>query len=150
MSKLNFLGKGVDFPFKFSSTGGLKKTVGLRSASDEAKINASLRFILSVQKGERPMLRDFGCNLRSFIFEPNDIQLERAMLFDIRMCILKWEKRIILNNLRVDRTLAKEGKLFLDITYTITKSNVQGNLVYPFYLEDGIDSSISGKEVLFS
>lgn len=136
MAKLDFLGTGFSFPFRFSPTGGgLQKNLGVSSASDIELINDSLEYILSTQIGERPMRRDFGCQLRELVFEPNDPLLDAKIDFYINVCIQKWEKRIYLTDIRIDRSERKRGLLTLDVTYRIISSNVEGNLVYPFYLE---------------
>ena len=149
MAKINFIGKGVAFPFRLANTGGLKRTVGISVAEEIKLINSSLKFILSVQVGERPMRRDFGCQLRSLVFEPNDPSLDTRIDFIIRTAIDRWEKRIQVNGLRIDRSQFKDGRLILDITYTIIQSNVIGNLVYPFYLNDPEGNAINNRDVNF-
>lgn len=144
MPTLDFLGNGIPFPFKFSPAGGLKKTVGVKRASDVELINASLRYILSSQLGERVMRRDFGTSLRSLVFSPNDPSLDVLINYDIIESIKKYEKRIILEDVKIDRTFRDEGKLLIGVSYTIIQTNVRGNLVYPFYLNELTTDSKGG------
>lgn len=142
MANRSFLGRGFSFPFRFSPVGGLKKTIGVSITEDVDKVNSSIYFILSTQIGERAMRRDFGSGLREMVFSPNDPAFDSQIEFIVNTSIEKWERRIIVNTVLIDRSMRKDGVLYIQVTYTIIKSNVVGNLVYPFYITDSTDNSL--------
>src|SRR5262249_44138111 len=59
-----FLGVGWSFPVK--PVGGR-----LRLAAYEDDVEQAIQIILLTDRGERPMLPEFGGGLRSYLFEPN-------------------------------------------------------------------------------
>ena len=62
----DILGQGFAFPLHINPQGGL------RQSRHQQKIEQSIRIILGTQHGERLMRPDFGCNLRSLVFAPNN------------------------------------------------------------------------------
>ena len=58
----------IDFPFRDSKKGFYFNL----NSSDKSAIRSDLMHLLLTNKGERLYLPDFGCDLRKYIFEPND------------------------------------------------------------------------------
>ena len=126
---VDYIGKGVQFPFTISSdTGSIKTSIELD------RIYQSIRQILNTPIGFRPMLPEFGCSINELVFEPLDFLLPLA-LDAIQTAIERWEKRVEI--IRVSHVIEQErGRILFSIEFNVINSNVEGNLVYPFYLRD--------------
>ena len=131
-----FIGKGLQFPFEFSQrTGGVSKIVDDGPQSQLQKIRDSIIQILGVKIGEMFFARDFGSSLREQVFRIHD-DSNTLVQFFITEALEKWEKRITLNRLEVRRDQNDKARILISMEYTIRKTNVSGNLVYPLYLEN--------------
>lgn len=131
--KRSFLGTGWDFPPSFDRSAG-----SVRMLTDESDIRSSLEILLSTDVGERVMQPRYGCNLRRLLFEPLDLTLQAYMKDLIRTAILYFEPRIILDDVvLIPEPL--EGRVVIEIHYTIAGTNTRNNFVYPFYLEEGTE-----------
>ena len=64
-----FLGTGWKFPLQVNAAGGIAR------ARYEQRVEESIYLILSTAKGERVMLRDFGCGIHDRVFEVSDADL---------------------------------------------------------------------------
>ena len=128
-----YLGKGVSFPFSFDPTGGV-------AVSDEKKrIEGSILQILWTRRGERFMRPDFGSRLPELVFEENDQVLKGLIRHDVVEALRKWEKRVVVTGVDfVDTGQEKNRNSFnVRISYQIVQSQVEGNLVFPFYTSSG-------------
>jgi len=125
----SFLGTGWGFPPEFAG-----RNRGVRMVSEEDDIRESLKILLSTNPGERVMLPDYGCGLRSRIFAP----ISEGMIAEIKdlveRAILFFEPRIILTATDVIIRDVMGGIVELDLSYTIRTTNTRSNMVYPFYL----------------
>jgi phage baseplate assembly protein W len=128
---LSFLGTGWDFPPTFE--GGPDR---VRMISDEEDIRSSLRILLSTTVGERRMQPKYGCNMDRLVFEPADGSLQAYLKDLVKIAILYFEPRIILDDLTLEAQ-PFEGQILLTISYTIARTNTRFNFVYPFYLTEG-------------
>jgi uncharacterized protein len=141
----SFLGRGWSFPIKPTAGGRLNYI------ADEEKVRQSIQLILSTAPGERQMLPEFGCDLHRLVFEANSAQVRSLVRVAVRDALQRWEPRIEVVDVRVvaapwDRPAADnapEGAdwrnyLLIRIDYRIHHSNTLYNLVYPFYLTEGV------------
>src|SRR5689334_10323037 len=128
---LSFLGTGWDFPPAFP--GGPDR---VRMISDVDDIESSLRILLSTTIGERRMQPKYGCNLQRFVFEPADATLEAYLKDLIKIAILYFEPRIILDDVTLEPD-PLEGLILIKLSYTVAQTNTRFNFVYPFYLTEG-------------
>jgi phage baseplate assembly protein W len=129
-----FLGIGWSFPPEFQKH---VDVLGVKMVAEEEDIAESLKILLSTSPGERVMQPSYGCGLRTKVFgiinqssvtEIRDI-IERAVLF--------FEPRVELEDIEVDTDDALEGKLKINLTYRVRKTNTRSNIVYPFYFLEG-------------
>jgi phage baseplate assembly protein W len=141
ISKGSFLGTGWSFPPSFS-----RAEEGAVMVSDEEDIQQSLQILLSTSLGERLMEPAYGCNLNRFLFEPMDNSLRTYMEDTIKTAILYHEARIDLHQVILDLDNYAEGVLMINIVYTIRGTNSRFNLVYPYYLEEGVGVEASTKQ----
>lgn len=127
----SFLGSGWGFPPTFNKT---TRSVDMLAGEDD--IRSSLEILLSTHVGERVMQPKYGCNLDRLIFEPVDTTLQAYIKDLIKTAILYFEPRIILNDVvLIPRQM--EGRIDIDILYTVATTNTRNNYVYPFYIEEG-------------
>lgn len=128
-----FLGIGFHFPIQVEETTGRMKTVSL-----EDDIRQAILIILMTRKGERVMRPDFGCNIHEYVFGTTDyttlVQMENA----VRDALIRWEPRIKDIEVHVNNEQEQEGTLLIEISYLVRSTNNPFNLVYPFYLSEGM------------
>jgi len=131
----DFLGKGWSFPPTFDDTPGR----GVDMVSNEVDIRESLEILLNTNLGERVMLPEYGSNVRSHLFEAISNSKNHFLKESIRVAILRYEPRIILNEIYIDHTDYLDGIVKVQIDYTVESTNTRFNLVYPYYREEGTD-----------
>jgi phage baseplate assembly protein W len=127
-----FLGKGLTFPVKLDPTGRLTYS------SAEDLIQQSIRLIIETSPGERVMRPDFGCGIHELVFEANTTMLHTRIQHRVREALLKWERRIDVLNVRVESSLEEPTLLLIRIDYRVRSNNSFFNLVYPFFLTEGV------------
>ncbi len=130
---LSFLGTGWDFPPTFE--GGPDR---VRMISDEEDIRSSLRILLSTTIGERRMQPRYGCNMDRLVFEPADGTFQAYLKDLVKIAILYFEPRIILEDVTLEPQ-PYEGLIMITVSYTIARTNTRFNFVYPFYITDGTE-----------
>ena len=86
---------GVPYPITRDPKGYYRKQ------GDLAEIQSDLLILLLTNPGERCMLPDFGTDLRSLMFEPNDIVVAQKAKQLIAQSIQKWEPRVSIQQLHV-------------------------------------------------
>lgn len=130
-NNIPFLGKGWGFPPQFSEGGK-----HLVTTDNVENVHKSVLILLQTNIGERVMLEDFGGSLASFQFE----QVSSRLLEDIKdyvsSTIQKHEPRVRLENVAIEPDTQQEGRLLVQLRYTIRSTNSTFNLVYPFYVTE--------------
>ncbi|MAT90374.1 MAG: hypothetical protein CMC35_06735 [Flavobacteriaceae bacterium] len=132
----SFLGTGWSFPPEFD-----RKTRSVQLTSGEEDIQKSLQILLATRLGERVMVPEYGCNLEDLLFETVDLTLKTYVKDLIKTAILYFEPRIDVHNIEIDTTNEWQGELLIKIDYLIRITNSRGNLVFPFYKEEGTEVS---------
>jgi phage baseplate assembly protein W len=122
-----FIGVGWGFPPAFDN-GAVKLTGGLQN------IQESLRIITGTTLGERVMRPDFGCDLAAEVFGAMNSNRVTWIENLIRRAILLHEPRIDAERITVTAD-QPEGRLLIEVTYTVRGANSRFNFVFPFYLE---------------
>jgi phage baseplate assembly protein W len=125
-----FLGVGWRFPVK--PVGGR-----LGYAAFEEDVEQAIQIILLTERGERPMLPEFGGGLRRFLFEPNSPATHRAVERVVREALIDWEPRIDLDRVEVKPDETRPNLLLIHVDYVVRATNSFYNRVYPFYLMEG-------------
>jgi phage baseplate assembly protein W len=122
-----FLGVGWRFP--------VKPVAGrLTYAAYESDVEQAIQIILLSERGERPMLPEFGGGLRRFLFEPNSPPTHRAIERTVRTALLDWEPRIDIDRIEVTPDATEANLLLIHVDYVVRATNSFYNRVYPFYL----------------
>ncbi len=133
----SFLGAGWRFPPRFQRNGDVLMT------HDEQDIEASLKILLGTTPGERIMFPKYGLNMQELLFEPMSTTAQTLLQERIKTTLLIYESRINVLKVEIDETQLPEGRLVLSIDYEIRATNSRFNLVYPFYLNDGSEVSLT-------
>lgn len=128
-----FLGRGWKFPIQVDSTTGR-----IRMSEGEEDIGEAIRIILRTTKGERVMRADFGSSLDRFVFDSTDDTTLRQLEYTIGEAIRIWEPRVEDVEIRAEPDKRDPGKVLLHIDYKVRATNNMFNLVYPFYLQEGV------------
>ncbi|GAB2765091.1 GPW/gp25 family protein [Rhabdobacter roseus] len=128
----DFIGRGWSFPPTF------EPVVGVHMTEQAADIDASLHILLTTLTGERIMQPRYGCNVQELLFEPLDTTFLTHMKDKIETAILYFESRIKLDNLLIESN-PREGKVLVQVDYTIKGTNSRFNFVYPFYVREGTE-----------
>jgi phage baseplate assembly protein W len=128
----DFLGTGWTFPVKPDPSGRLTYSSG------EELIQQSVRLILETAPGERVMRPDFGCGIHELVFEANTTMLHTRIQHRVKDALLKWERRIDVLNVRVESSAEEPMLLLIRIDYRVRANNSFFNLVYPFFLTEGV------------
>lgn len=126
-----FLGVGWAFPFRIDADGGIG------TAIHEDDVHQSIRIILGTSPGERVMRPTFGAGLNAFLFEPINVTTLTQVQARVRDALIDWEPRIEVTTVRATRDASEPGKVNIEIQYRVRATNAVGNLVYPFYLQEG-------------
>lgn len=129
-----FLGIGWKFPPTFDKN---IKSVEMISEADD--IRESLFILLSTKPGERVMLPNYGCDMKAMVFESVNESNINFMKNLIENAVLFYEPRITLEDVEFRFEDQLNGKLLIELIYTIRKTNTRTNMVYPYYILEGTD-----------
>jgi phage baseplate assembly protein W len=132
--KKDFLGVGWSFPPEFHKYTG---KIGVKMVAEEDDIDESLRILLSTSTGERMMQPTYGCGLHTMMFNSIKESTITELKDIIQRAVLFFEPRITLNSVDIDTEDSLEGKLKIQLNYTVRKTNSRSNIVYPFYYLEG-------------
>jgi uncharacterized protein len=126
----SFLGTGWSFPPTFR-----REWYGVEMLREEADVHSSIGIILATMTGERVMLPGFGCNLQPFVFEPMNVPNIAMIEKIVKDALVIHEPRIIVEEL-VSTPFQEQGKLEINISYSIIVTNTRYNYVFPFYMSE--------------
>jgi phage baseplate assembly protein W len=110
----------------------------IAQARHEQRIEESIYLILSTAKGERVMLPDFGCGMHDLVFGPNNAGTVAAVVQTVRTALTTCEPRIDVLDVDAETAPEQPNLLLIRINYRIRANNARGNLVYPFYINEGV------------
>lgn len=129
----DFLGRGLCFPPRVDPATGRFCMV-----EAEEDIRQSIYIILMTRKGERAMLPEFGSRIHEYVFELPDLTAENLIATEVVDALTRWEPRIVDIEVELDESEIREGRLIFQIRYTVRDTNNPNNLVFPYYLYEGI------------
>lgn len=127
----DFLGAGWKFPPQLDARGHIAL------AHQEDDIDEAIKIILLTRKGERPMRPEFGSDLHSLVFAPNDDATAGLAKRYVVEALLRWEPRIELVDVVVESNPLQPSRLDIAISYRPKDRNSDRNLVFPFYTIPG-------------
>ena len=129
--KSDFLGRGFSFPLRVDPMTGR-----MEMADYEESIRQAIYLILMTRKGERVMRPDFGCDIHNDAFGRPDFETLSRIADSVREALILWEPRI--RDIVIDAYLKNGDTINIDIRYTVRATNNPYNLVYPFYMNEGM------------
>ncbi len=127
-----FLGRGLSFPARVDPVTGRFVMCG-----GEEDIKQAITIILMTRLNERAMLPDFGSDLQNYVFELPDAASMALLQAEVVSALTRWEPRIVDVAADIDTSRIVDGKLLLNISYTVRATNNPNNLVFPYYLYEG-------------
>ena len=126
------IGRGLPFPFKPGTNGRLTYLDGA------AKVRQSIWILLSTAPGERQMMPDYGCGIHNLVFQANTATLRSLIGANVREALVRWEPRIDLIDVRVETPPEARNYLLIRIDYRLRANNSFYNLVYPYFITEGV------------
>lgn len=129
----DFLGVGFKFPIEVDKMTGKMKT-----SYYEEDIQEAIHLIIMTRKGERIMRPEFGCGIHQYAFSTIDYTTLKLMESEVREALIMWEPRIINIEVTIVKDKSNAGQLNILIGYIVRTTNNPYNLVYPYYLNEGI------------
>ena len=127
-----FLGIGWKFPLQVTPNGKIAQ------ARAEQRVEESILLILATARGERPMLPDFGCGIHDLVFSENNAGTIALVVHMVRESLVKYEPRVDVLDVLAESTADSPNLLLIRVNYRIRATNAIGNLVYPFYITEGL------------
>jgi uncharacterized protein len=136
----DFLGIGWSTTFHVEPEGGDDGRGALALSRFEENIRESIITILSTAPGERQMRPDFGCEIQSLVFALNTTTTAGRAAFFCEKALKRWEPRIEVLRVqaRAERDPERRNQITVEIEYQVIATNTIFNLVYPFYLTEGV------------
>lgn len=112
---------GLSFPFRVGVKGGL--AMSNTTAFSPTHIEESIVQILNTSFDERIMEANFGSQLSTFIFEPNDDSAKNLIKYEICEALKKQESRITVleEEIELYREIDDKGRsyLYVELPYTV-------------------------------
>jgi phage baseplate assembly protein W len=127
-----FLGVGWSFPPCTATDGS---TLVAKYEQDVAQ---AIRIIIGTDQGERVMRPDFGAGLRSFVFGPLNQTTIQQVQTRVQESLIKWEPRIDVESVTAAVDPTGRNVLQITVVYRVRSTNTRNNLVYDFYLQEGV------------
>lgn len=113
---------GLKFPFGDVSEGNF-----LKKSSDLELIKSNLRQLLRTSRGERPMLPNFGTNLKNYLMEPLDQYLLNQIRLEILESINTYATNVRVNKLQIlfdeSSKLIENGALIIKLYCSIAEED---------------------------
>jgi uncharacterized protein len=128
----DLIGKGWPFPVK----PGTHNRMSYLSGAD--KVRQSIWILLSTAPGERQMMSDYGCGIHNLVFQANTASLRSLVEANVREALIRWEPRIDIIEVRVETPPKVRNYLLIHIDYRLRANNSFYNLVYPYFINEGV------------
>ena len=132
-SNLNrIIGKSWAFPPSFD-----QKSKSATMATGSTNIEQSLTVLFGTQRGERPLLQKYGCDLSSYLYRPITSPTISILRNQISNAITLYEPRLKVEEINIDGSEAINGKINIHIQWLEETTNTRSNMVFPFYDVEG-------------
>lgn len=124
----DFIGRRLSFPIQLDDRNQLSTSGG------DTAIRQSIYVIVMTVPGERVMRPDFGCEIHTLIFHPANAETAALAARYVREALMRWEPRIILQELIVTPGGSELGELFIQLRYEVKGQHDPRSMVFPYYL----------------
>lgn len=132
----SFLGRGWSFPPAFN-----KKLKGVEMVAGEKDVEESLKILLATKLGERVMQPGYGNKLDDLLFGSITNTFLTFIRSQTERAIAFYEPRIELKRVELRTDRITEGVILIELDYVVRSTNTRNNLVFPFYLNEGTDTT---------
>ena len=129
MDEGKIFGQSIGFPPRI----GKDRRVSWSKGSEN--IRESIRIILMTEPGERLYLPEFGCGLKKFLFRPNNPSTHRLMQEEITQSLERWEPRIKLMSVTVEKDRQDEQSAVITIDFSLIATGAREQLNMNMRLE---------------
>ncbi|NCO86111.1 MAG: GPW/gp25 family protein [Rhodobacterales bacterium] len=126
------IGQGWKFPVRVNGRGGLSWSAG------DDSLREAIWLILATPLRSRIMQPDFGCGVHDYLFAPNSANTRAQIEGEVKRALIRWEPRVDVLRVRAATASEDAGALLIEIETRVRTNNAALNLVYPFYLSEGI------------
>jgi len=127
-----FIGKGWRFPIKINAKGGIDWSEG------PGRISDAIWIIVKTALGERVMRPTFGAGVNDYVFQSNSFVTRTKLATAAKSALVQWEPRIELGQVQAQPVANEPSQVLISIEYRLRTTNELFNVVYPFYLEEGV------------
>jgi phage baseplate assembly protein W len=142
-TRADIVGRGWPFPVRpavqEAGRDGSARLTGLAFQGGPEKVRQAIWLVLATSPGERQMLPEFGCGIHDLVFQPNTSGVRGLVQVRVREALARWEPRIDVLDIRVGVPPDTPNELHIAIDYRLRGNNAVFNLVYPFYLAEGVE-----------
>jgi uncharacterized protein len=110
---------------------------GIAMVEENASVRQAILLLISTRLGERVMRPQYGCQIHSLIFAPNDDTTAGLAIHFVRQALDRWEPRI--DVLELDAGCNPEHAELLDIflEYRVKPTQWRERLQFSFHLSGG-------------
>lgn len=127
-----FLGQGWRFPIRVNGRGGLDWSAGEQSVAE------AIWIILATPRRSRVMEPEFGCGIHDAVFAPNNAATRASLATEVSRSLTRWEPRIDVLEVTATEHTDAPNMLLIEVEYRIRANNALANIVYPFYINEGV------------
>ena len=107
----------------------ISRTGGIDMVDSHASVRQAILLLLTTMPGERLMRPDYGCDLRSLVFSPNDATTHGLAIHYVRQALQRWEPRIDILRLDAACNDADPGRMDIMLEYKVRRSLYRDGLV---------------------
>jgi len=119
MDEGKLFGKGIGFPPRLDSAGRFAWSSGPQN------VRECMQIALMTQLNERIMLPEFGCDLQTYLFEPNTVATRRLIEESVRQTLARWEPRVRLESVVVEEDSQNPGVALISIEYQLVANQAR-------------------------
>ncbi len=104
------------FGIRISNIGGIEMVDG------HASVRQAVLLLLTTRPGERLMRPNYGCDLHSLIFSPNDASTHGLAIHYVKQALQLFEPRIQILTLDANSNNADPGRMDINLEYRVIKT----------------------------
>ena len=83
------------------------------------------------------MIPEYGAGMKRMLFEPLTTNLRAYMTELVRQAVIRYEPRIKLESVIMNDSGELEGRVLIEVEFTVKETNSRANFVFPFYINEG-------------